>query len=161
KAARQEMRKAIIAIGALGLPTFLLVGCPPSFSDFCTGVAECNLADATLQSDAADSGIDAEPECDPDGAFKLEDLKGITNVPPPWRAPHTYFSPDEKTVYFNGSPDGGQYDLFVPTRDSRSVPFELKNVRIISELSQPDVDEADPVVSDDQRTMIFDRPTQP
>ena len=154
------MRKAVIAIVAFGLPPLLLVGCPPSFSDLCMGVAECSFGDATVQSDAADAGMDAEPECDPDGAFTLdENVEVIPNFPS-WRARHVSFSSDEKTVYFHASPDGGQYDLFVGTRQSRSLPFEPKDIHPIPEISAADIDDVDPAVSDNELTIIFSRETQ-
>jgi len=152
------MRKAVIAIAALGLPTLLLVGCPPSFSDFCTGVADCRF-DATVQSDAADAGIDAEPECDPDGLFTLQNVDGITDLP--WRARHAYFSPDEKTIYFQASlVDGGTYDLYMATRESRAAAFESKDIVPISKISAADIDDVDPAISDDQLTIVFGRGTQ-
>ncbi len=61
--------------------------------------------------------------------------------------------PDELTIYFESTRDNGKIDIFTATRPTRADPFGP-----VSEISVDTVaaDEADPEISADDLTMIYD-----
>ncbi|WP_394843496.1 hypothetical protein LZC95_41420 [Pendulispora brunnea] len=98
--------------------------------------------------------VDAGGPCDPDAQFTKLPVPGLTDLG--WRSMRAAtLSPDELTIYFNGSPDGGRSNIYRAKRNARAEDF--KDVELLPNVNDLSVPNLSPSLSSDEKTLVFSR----